>query len=153
MFKNHNLLSFIPHILFVLAFACIAHILHLQSPLLVGTFTGSLAYIAAASLLKRIIPTHHRRALKYLKKLDFQKAAENFEQSYLFFKKHPYLDKFRVFTILSASKLSYHDLALLNMAYCHFQLGQKKKSRICYQKILQKNPKNKFAQAGLEKIK
>ena len=46
-----------------------------------------------------------------------------------FFKRYNWIDKYRFVVLLSLSRISYTEMALANIAFCHGQLGEGGKSK------------------------
>ena len=72
-----------------------------------------------------------------------------FEESYAFFKKYPWVDKYRYITVLSASKIPFGEMALNNIAFSYGQLGNRKKARAYYKQTLAEYPNSEIAQVAL----
>ena len=51
---------------------------------------------------------------------------------------------------LSSSKMSYKEMALVNIAFCYGQLGEGEKAREYYNAALKENPNNGMAIAALK---
>jgi hypothetical protein len=79
----------------------------------------------------------------------FADALPHFQRSYEFFTRHRWLDDWRFLTMLSSSRISYREMALLNVAFCYSQTGDGQRSRQCYQQALQEFPDSRMAQAAL----
>jgi tetratricopeptide (TPR) repeat protein len=111
---------------------------------------AAVCYCAITLILRHLIPRHHRRGMSLYKKQNFPDAISAFEKSYLFFKNHSWLDEYRFITILSSSKISYMEMALLNQAFCLSQIGKKDESILTYQSVLKQFPDSKIAQTALK---
>ena len=85
-----------------------------------------------------------------IKTTQFEQAIQYFSNSYEFFKKNHWLDKYRYLTLLSSSSMSYKEMALINIAYCYNQLGNRKLSKESYEKTLDEYPSNGMALASLK---
>ncbi|MBN1501035.1 MAG: hypothetical protein JW982_12815 [Spirochaetes bacterium] len=104
-------------------------------------------YVILISL--RHIAWHHRKGIKQYKKRDFAAAIPFFMKSYDFFKKHSWLDKYRYIFLLSSSRLTYREMALLNAAFCFSQINQGKQAREHYEQVLQEFPESQLAKTAL----
>lgn len=136
--------------------AIVIHLLLIVLFFIISTiiFPGKINYsfiffILISLLLKFSIASYHRKGIKLFKKGKYLEAIENFEKSYLFFKKNSWLDDYRFITLLSSSKISYKEIALNNMAFCYAQLGNGQKAKEFYEKTLTEFPNSGIAKAGI----
>jgi len=106
-------------------------------------------FVAYVLLSRHLIPRDHRRGMRLVRKKQFEAAIPHFERSFEFFTRHIWLDKFRCITMLSASSFSYREIALLNAAFCHGQIGNGELAKQYYQKALDAFPDSSMAQAAL----
>ncbi len=113
--------------------------------ILYGSFVFMLLYI----VLRNGVANSHRQGIRLTKKGEFKDAIKKFEKSYQFFQTNQWVDQFRYITILSASSMSYSEMALTNIAYCYGQMGDGEKARKYYNKALSYNPDNTIAQTAL----
>ena len=141
-------LSFVPQLLILSIFIVLASLTGTQTPAIMG----ALAYIGTSVVLRRTIAQHHRKGISHLKIGEFGPALEMFEQSYEFFNSYGWVDDWRYITLLSSSRISYREMALLNMAYCYGQLGEGARSREYYQKTLNEFPDSAMAMAAIEML-
>lgn len=100
----------------------VMYVLNAPVPIL----TGALVYLHS---LRRLLPAAHRRGVALFKKQGFTAAILEFERSYESFTHHKWIDDFRDLTLLSSSRISYHEMALLNIAFCHGQGGTERKQK------------------------
>ncbi|MCG8697202.1 MAG: hypothetical protein MI922_04050 [Bacteroidales bacterium] len=98
-------------------------------------YLGIAMYFLLSFYLKVIIPRWHRKGLQYFKKKEFEGAAYCFRNSYNFFARYSWVDKYRAYTLLSMSAISYTEMALGNAAYC-FRMAKKDKEAKQYEKLL-----------------
>jgi tetratricopeptide (TPR) repeat protein len=110
---------------------------------------GVLTYLVISMALRYFIPKDHRHGITLVKQKDFQGAIPYFKNSYEFFTKHSWLDKYRFIILLSSSKMSYKEMALNNIAFCYGQIGDGDKSIEYYHRTLTEYPDNEIAKAGL----
>ena len=99
----------------------IAHLLGAPDALI----AGAIAYLAASLILRSMIPLHHRRGIRLYRKERFAEAVPHFFKSYDFFARHAWVDRWRALTMLSPSRISYREMALLNAACCLAQSGER----------------------------
>lgn len=79
---------------------------------------AAMVYLVMAYGLRYFVPIDHRKGLRELKQENYNEALIHFEKSFGFFSKHPLVDRFRVFTMFSASKLSYREMAVMYKEVC-----------------------------------
>lgn len=115
-------------------------------------FYGALTYLLLSFSLKNLIPRDHRRGIKNTKLGQFEAAIPYFEKSYAYFKKHEWLDNYRVLTLLSPSQMSYREMALANIAFSFGQIGNGQKSKAYYEKTLEEFPESVLAKSALKLI-
>lgn len=85
---------------------------------------AAMVYLVLAYGLRYFVPIHHRKGLRELKQGNYSEALLHFEKSYDFFSAHPLVDRFRVFTMFSASKLWYREMAVMYKEVCLEALGE-----------------------------
>ena len=90
--------------------------------------------------------------MAYIKQHKFTEAINCFEDSYDFFKRNNWVDKYRYITLLSASKMSYKEMALNNIAFCYGQAGNGEKAKENYLRTLSEFPNCGMAKAALNLI-
>ncbi len=120
-----------------------------------GGFNDPLVPIAIVYLclfigLRKMMPKNHRRGVAFLRAKEYEKAAREFDASYRFFERNIWLDRFRYLTLLSSSRISYREMALLNSAYCYALLGDGPKMKEYYEKTLQQFPDSEIAKISLQ---
>lgn len=98
---------------------------------------------------RHFIPRAHRRGVRHLHKEQFREAIACFADSDRFFSRHPWIDRFRAVVLLSPSSWSYREMALLNMAFAHSQLGEGRKAQEYYRQVATEYPGNKMARNAL----
>lgn len=138
-------LSLLPQLILIFCFIAFAHLIGFQSYLLFG----ALIYLAISFLLRFGIPFYHRKGVSLIKKGLFLEAISFFEKSYSFFKRNAWIDKYRYIILLSSSRISYTEMALLNIAFCYGQSGDGKRSKEYYKKTLSEFPDSEIAKASL----
>ena len=103
----------------------------------------------AIILALRGIPRNHRKGVKFFKSGQYAQAISEFQKSYEFFMKHAWIDKYRFFVLLSSSRISYKEMALLNTAFCYTQTGQGGLAKEYYEKTLAQFPDSEMAKSAL----
>lgn len=99
-----------------------------------------MAYLAYSIGSRILIPRHHRRGMRALKRGDFDTAISQMDASYAFFQRHAWIDRFRWLTMLSPSAMSYREMALLNIAFFQTQLGRRDEAKAAYQRVVAEFP-------------
>ena len=145
MIKQIAWLSVIPQLAVFAVIMTTLWLFDVQAPILVG----ATVYLIISISLRILIPKNHRRGIILFKKKKFAEAVEEFNKSYAFFQRHRWLDDFRYLAMLSSSRMSYREMALLNMAFCYGQLGEGRKSKEFYEQTLEEFPESEVAQASL----
>lgn len=80
---------------------------------------------------------------------EFDAAILRFQQSLEWFERHPWIDNRRSIVLMSCSAMSYREMALVNIAFCHSQRGDGQNARFYYEKCLERFPQNGLAIAAL----
>ena len=119
---------------------------------LISLFLGAYLYFAYLFLIRVTLTRFHMQGMRFVRRRRFPEAIEQFQQGYAFFSKYLWLDRFRYLTLLSASGLSFRELALLNIAYCYSEMGDVPQVKSCYERILTEFPNNSMAQSSLNFI-
>ncbi len=128
---------------------CIIFIWHLINPEKAFLF-GAMTYLLISFSLRNLIPKDHRSGIKKNNSEKFEEAIPHFEKSYAFFKKYEWIDKYRFITLLSASKMSYREMALANIGFCYSQMGDGTKSKDYYERKLKEFPESGLAKSALK---
>jgi len=101
-------------------------------------------YFLLSGYLKIMIPKSHRRGLYYLRKGEFEGAIYAFSKSYKFFSKHSCIDEYRAYVMLSISRLSYREMALMNIIYAYQKLGKMTEARKVQNNLAKEFPNNPY---------
>ncbi len=83
---------------------------------------------------------------------EYDAAISLFDESYLFFSKHKWIDDDRAITMMSPSNWSYRELALLNAAAAHAEKGEVTKAKGYYERVTTEFPDNEYAKSALKFI-
>lgn len=111
---------------------------------------GAITYLIISQVLRRTIAIEHRKGMVKVKSEDYDNAIPHFKNSYEFFKKNDWIDKYRFLTLLSSGRMSYREMALNNIAFCYGQAGNGNLSKEYYEKTLQEFPESGMAKAALK---
>jgi tetratricopeptide (TPR) repeat protein len=138
-------LSVIPQLIVMGAMVAAAYALGFDDPLVAATLT----YLLLSITLRRVIPKDHRAGIRLFKQERFAEAVPKFQASYEFFLKHPWLDRWRAIVLLSSSRVTYREMALLNIAFCLSQSGQRSQALASYKRTLAEFPDSKLAASAV----
>lgn len=111
-----------------------------------------LLYFLYPFISRKLIARNHQNGIKLFKSGSYAQAINEFEKSYAFFTRHQWIDKYRFIALFSASKISYKEMALLNIAFCYSQIGNGSKAKEYYQKTLQLFPGSEMAKSALRML-
>lgn len=117
-----------------------------------GPAAGAVGYLTLAWTLRNTLARQHRQGMALVKRGQFEAALPHFAASYDFFRRHPWVDAQRHFTLLSPSRVSYCEMALVNQAFCHAQLGWGSDARRLYEQALAQFPGSNLAQTALRML-
>jgi tetratricopeptide (TPR) repeat protein len=106
-------------------------------------------YLFFSFSLRHIIAHDQRSGMRLFHRERFAEAIPHFEKSYDFFSRHSWIDRWRYLALLTSTRISFREMALLNMAFCHSQTGNGPKARELYERTLREFPESKIAQAAL----
>ncbi|WP_104384414.1 tol-pal system YbgF family protein [Sphingobacterium sp. HMA12] len=115
-------------------------------------FIGVIIFSILAIVLRMTVPRSHRKGMKALKQNDFETAIAHFKKSVDYFTRNKWVDKYRVITVLSSSKMCYREMGLCNIAFCYSQTMQAEKAKALYEEILEEYPDNGIAYYALNSI-
>lgn len=113
---------------------------------------GAIVYLAYSIGSRQLIARAHRAGIRLVKQGRFADAIPKFQESFDFFERHPWIDRFRSIVLMSPSAMQYREMALANMAFCYAQLGDGEQSRTFCQKCLERFPGNGLAVAALRML-
>lgn len=117
-----------------------------------GMIVGATIYLAYSFGSRQLIPRAHRNGLSLSRNQKFEEAIAAHEESYNFFTRHSWLDRYRSITMMSASAVSFREMALLNIAFAYSQIGSGEKAKEFYQRTLSEFPNSSMANAALRMI-
>lgn len=137
-------ISLIPHF-FVLIALCFFMAVFFRNPVL----PGALAYLVLSFAIRRSVPRGQHKGIIYLNEGKHMEAISCFEESYRFFQRYSWLDRFRYWVLLNSSAVSYREMALNNIAFTYGQMGNGEKAKEYYEKTLLEFPDSTLARAGL----
>lgn len=146
--RQTSWISIVPQLIFMGLLMFIFHQFEPENAVLYGAFV----YLSLSFILRNYIPKSHKRGLVFYKENKYLEGIKSFNDSYNFFKNNQYLDKYRYLLLLSSSKMSYQEMALNNIAFGYSQIGDGKKAKEYYERLLVEFPKNGIAKVALKMI-
>lgn len=141
-------LSLVPQLL-LMGVLCLIYRACFDSTLLAVELV-MITYLLLSLTLRNCIPRNHRKGIALYKAGKYAQAIEEFKKSDSFFAEHAWIDKYRFLTLLSSSKSSYREMALLNIAFCYSQIGDGTISKEYYLKTLGLFPDSELAKTSLK---
>lgn len=143
-----NWVAVIPQLIFMVFLVLTFYLLKVKEPIILGCLT----YLYLSFGSRKILAKDHNQGLKLTKEQKFDEAIKYYERSADFFKKNIWLDKYRFITLFSASKMSYREMDLNNIAFCYSQIGNGTKAKEYYEKTLSEFPESIMAKTALNFI-
>lgn len=141
-------LSVVPQLAIVALLVGGLHVAGVQRPFV----PGAIAYLALALTLRTTIATPHRRGISLVRQGKYGEAIQYFQQSFDFFTRHKWVDDFRFLTMFSSARMSYREMALVNMAFCYSQTGDGRNAKQYYERVLSEFADNEIAKTSLRMI-
>lgn len=113
---------------------------------------GGVAYLVYSFGSRMIITRHHRAGIRAFRRGRYGDAIKHYDESIAFFERHSWVDRFRAITVMSPSIWTYHEMALMNRAFAHSQLGDGVASRHGYERVIREYPQNQIAHQALRML-
>ena len=113
---------------------------------------GAVVYLLYSFGSKAFLLRNHRRGIHLTRLRSFRDAIDEFQLSYAFLKKYPWLDKYRFITMLDSSAVSYREMALCNIAYSHAQLAENVAAWEYYRRALEEFSGSEMAKSAIEYV-
>ena len=117
-----------------------------------GIILGAAAYLTYSLGSRMFIARAHRRGMRLYRRQQYAAAIRAYEESYDFFARNTWIDRFRAIIMMSPSAISYREMALCNIAFCYSQLGDGEKAESYYRRALDDFPNSGLATAALRMI-
>ena len=108
-------------------------------PQLAGILFGECFYLVLAWTLRLSLQRHHRRGMRLMRRQDYEGALAAFEESFRFFTKYPWIDRYRFLTMFASSALSYQQMALNNQGFCLLCMGRDAQALEVFQRLREIN--------------
>ncbi|MDM1140015.1 MULTISPECIES: tetratricopeptide repeat protein [unclassified Empedobacter] len=138
-------IALIPQLLFMTFLVLMFYLFNSKEPFMFGALT----YLIISFSVRGILTKNQKKGMEYIKQGNYAEAINEFQRSFDFFQKNEWIDKYRYLTLLTASKSSYREMALNNIAFSYSQMGNGQKAREYYEKTLQLFPENGMATSAI----
>lgn len=113
--------------------------------------TISLAvYVVIVMLPRLFILKDFRKGMKLLKQRNVEAAEPLFSKTEAYLAAHPIVN--RIVAFLGFSSMTYHEMALSNLAYCEFQKGDPVATRNAYLRLQERYPESPIAHDALKML-
>ena len=143
-------LGVVPQLALLAAFIAIAAVVGGRDDALLF---GAGFYVLLSFALRFTVSRQHRIGVRLMRSQKFEAAIPHFTKSAEFFREHPWVDRFRALTLLSASRMTYREMALCNIAFALSQLGRGAEAKAAYESVLSEYPDNSLANAAIRMIR
>jgi tetratricopeptide (TPR) repeat protein len=146
--KQVSLLSIVPQVLVMALLMLLFYLLKFDEFLIYG----AASFLILVFLLRNLVARSHRTGMRLVKRQNFEAAIPLFQKSVAYFTKNAWVDKYRLFTLMSSSSMSYKEMGLCNIAFCYSQIGNGVQAKHYYEMVLKEFPQNGLAIAGLNML-
>ena len=150
LIKQVNWSAFVLHAFIVGIFTFILVFAGLKTDL--SILITAVSYMGLSVILQRAIPRHHRMGFRLLLHKEYEMAALAFEKSWNYFCNNKWLDDYRAILLLSASKISYREMSLINRSLCSWRSGNIEKALESYKDVLKHFPNSRLAKEAIDYI-
>lgn len=113
---------------------------------------GAAIYVTYSFGSRYFIASGNRLGLKAVANEEYDRALEYFQQSYAFFSEHEWLDRYRSITLMSPSKWSYREMALMNILTVHVRKKDFAAATEACRRVLEEFPNNQIAQSTFDML-
>jgi tetratricopeptide (TPR) repeat protein len=113
---------------------------------------GAMIYLSYSYGIRLIVLSRHRAGIILTKQRQFAEAITQFKQSYAFLSRYSWIDRLRAITLMSPSAISFREMALVNIAFCYSQMGNKAQTKASYERALKEFPNSAMARTALNLI-
>ncbi len=148
--REVNWLFVLPQFVVIALLSVICYLVMRPDSLEPPILTACVIYLIYSYGARGLLCQAQQQGIQLANREEYQQAIAKFEQSYNFFTKYKWIDRFRAFTLMSPSAISYREMALVNIAYCYARLRNAAQAQAYYRKALAEFPNSKLAQKGLQ---
>jgi tetratricopeptide (TPR) repeat protein len=117
-----------------------------------GSLVGLIVLVVYVKGMQWYLMRYHQAALKLIRAGKFDEALVPLQKALEFYTEHPGLDRWRHVLMATASRFSLREVAMMNIAYCFGQIGDKEKMIKHYERLASEYPDNMAAQNTLRFI-
>jgi len=117
-----------------------------------STLLGLAVLLIYVKGVQWVFMRYHRAGMKLMQAGKYDEALVPLQHALEFYNEHPQLDRLRHVLLVSASAFSFREVALMNIAYCFGQMGDKEKMVKHYERLAIEYPNNVTAQNTLRFI-
>lgn len=97
--------------------------------------------------IKLLILKDNYKGVQLAKKQKIEEAMQSFQDGLNYLSKHSWIDKYRWLVLFSASKYTYREIIMCNVASCLIRMNRKDEASILLNSINEQYPGNKLASA------
>ena len=115
-----------------------------------GLVWGVSIYLAYSFGSRAIMTRDHRAGMRRISERHWAQALQCFQRSQAFFERLPWLDRYRQIFLMSPSGASYHEMSLVNQAFCLIHLDRGAEARRLYEWALELYPGSPTAEVALK---
>ncbi|MBL7951061.1 MAG: hypothetical protein JNM62_05020 [Flavobacteriales bacterium] len=106
---------------------------------------GLVAFLIIATLLKRLLIRDFRKGIDILNDKKYEEALPVLERSAAFFKRYPWLDRYRYLLLLSSSAMSYREIVMVGRALCIGRTRSFAETDQAFKEVLREFPESSLA--------
>lgn len=137
--------AFIAHLVLIVGVTYIFLIFKPELRFGVAFALGFAFYFAYLSFSRALLLGAHTRAMKLFRRGNYPAAIAAFAASERYLAARPWIDNHRWLVVLSASALSYREIALFNIGKAQDKLGQTAQARRTFIRLLELAPRSQLA--------
>jgi tetratricopeptide (TPR) repeat protein len=142
----------IPQLIVMLVFVGVSVALFWSRLGLFAVSLGAVFFLIYSVVARTLLTRHHRKGMDLTRREEYPQAISEFEQSYEFFRKNAWVDQYRAVTMMTPAAMPFREMALINIGYCQRKMGENRKAKATYERVLQEFPDSVMARSGLEAI-
>lgn len=144
--------SVVPQLAVMAMLIIIAAIVLRPNPIILAATYGAAVYLIYSNLSKAILLKSHREGMRLSRNGDYEQAIAKYQESYRFFSKYPWIDRYRFIVTLDSAAIRYREMALINAGYCCAALGDLPRAAQYCERALAEFPDSELAKNNLNQI-
>ena len=114
---------------------------------------GAFCYLAYSFGSRAILLREHHAGIRAAQAGRHEAAIRHFQSSYDFLQRRSWIDRYRFVVLMNPSACTFREMALVNMAVAHVQLGRGAEATVLYERALHEFPGSVLAASGLKIIR